>query len=234
MPAIGEKISVSIVVPTYNERDNIQPLCDGIRRALDGAWDYEVIFVDDGSPDGTGGVVRRIAECDPRIRLIERPGKMGLGSAVVDGFGRAVGQYWAMMDADLSHRPEDLPRLLEGLSAADIVIGSRYIAGGNVRNSPHRRISSRLAAVVARLLLGITVRDPTSGFAAFRRDAIIPQLQTLDPKGFKLLLEILARCREARVQEEPIEFKQRRLGRSKFGVAEVLTFFRLCLELRRF
>ncbi len=95
--------AISIVVPTYNERENVQLLCDGIRNALDGSWDYEVIFVDDSSPDGTAGVVRQLAEWDPAIKLLERPGKLGLGSAVVDGFRMAHGDYWVMMDGDLSH-----------------------------------------------------------------------------------------------------------------------------------
>ena len=233
MPANEKKVEVSIVDPTYNERENVQLLCDGIRNTLDGSWNYEVIFVDDNSPDGTAGVVRQLAERDPAIKLLERPGKLGLGSAVVDGFGMATGDYWVMMDADLSHRPEDLPGLLNTLSEADIVVGSRYTAGGGVMNWPlHRRLVSRGASAVGRFLVGLSVRDATSGFAAFRRQAVEPLLPSLDPKGFKLLLEILAKARGAVVKEMPIIFVDRQYGRSKANLTEVGAFFYLCLELR--
>lgn len=230
----NRKIEVSIVVPTYNERDNVQPLVDGLRNALDGTWNYEVIVVDDSSPDGTAELVRQLAEWDPRIRLIQRPQKLGLGSAVVDGFRMATGDYWVMMDADLSHRPDDLPGLLNTLSEADIVVGSRYIPGGDVMNWPlHRRLVSRGASAVARFLAGLSVRDATSGFAAFRRETVEPILPTLDPRGFKLLLEILAKCPRSVVKEEPILFVNRQRGRSKLSSGEALSFVRLCLRLLR-
>lgn len=230
----NRKVGVSIVVPTYNERDNVEPLFDGIRNALDGSWDYEVIVVDDSSPDGTAGLVRQLAERDSRIRLIQRPRKSGLGSAVVDGFRMATGDYWVMMDADLSHRPGDLPGLLNTLSKADIVVGSRYISGGGVINWPlNRRLASRGASAVGRFSAGLSVRDVTSGFAAFRRDAVEPILPALSPTGFKLLLEILAKCRGAVVKEEPILFVDRQRGRSKLSPGEALSFVQLCLRLIR-
>ena len=142
---------VSIVVPTYNERDNVRPLCDGIRTALASAWDYEVIIVDDNSPDGTADTVREMASEDARIRLLQRPGKLGLGTAVADGFALAGGDYWIMMDADLSHRPEELPKMLHALSDADIVVGSRYVDGGGVQNWPlWRQVVSRGASGMGR------------------------------------------------------------------------------------
>ena len=220
------------MVPTYNERDNIELFCDGIRRALDGSWDYEVIVVDDNSPDGTARVVRRLARGDSRIKLLERPGKLGLGSAVVDGFRMAEGDYWVMMDADLSHRPEDLPALLEGLEEADIVIGSRYTTGGGTVGWPlYRRIISRGASAIGRLLVGLKVRDLTSGFAGFRKQAAGPLLPSLNPKGFKLLLEILAKARGAIVKEVPIIFVDRQYGRSKANLMELGAFFQLVLSL---
>ena len=122
------RAAISIVVPTYNERDNIALLISGLRAALEETWEFEVIVVDDGSPDGTADVVRSAAAEYPSIRLVERPRKLGLGSAVAAGFSIAKGDYWVMMDADLSHRPQDLPILLEALANADIVVGSRYIS----------------------------------------------------------------------------------------------------------
>ena len=228
---MGEK--VSIVIPTYNERDNIAPLIEGIRGALEPRWDYEVIIVDDNSPDGTQEVVRQLAAEDPRIKLLQRPGKLGLGSAVAAGFAMARGDYWVMMDADLSHRPEDLPNLLNALSEADIVVGSRYVLGGAVVNWPlYRIIASRGASALGRLIVGLQVRDLTSGFGAFRRGLMEALLPTLDPKGFKLLLEILAKSGDARVKETPITFVDRRHGRSKASAREALVFLRLCFQLR--
>ena len=227
----GEK--VSIVVPTYNERDNVRPLCEGIREAIGSAWDYEVIVVDDNSPDGTADVVREMAAADPRIRLLQRAGKLGLGTAVADGFRLAEGDYWIMMDADLSHRPEELPKMLRALSDADIVIGSRYIPGGGVQNWPlWRQAVSRGASGMGRVIVGLPVRDLTSGFGAFRRRWMEPLLPDLNPKGFKLLLEILARSRGARVRETPITFVDRQNGRSKASAGEALIFLRLCFALR--
>jgi dolichol-phosphate mannosyltransferase len=231
MPEIGKK--VSIVIPTYNERDNIPPLIEGIRGALEPGWDYEIIIVDDNSPDGTQDIVSEMAAEDPRIKLIRRPSKLGLGSAVAAGFAMAGGDYWVMMDADLSHRPEDLPNLLSALSEADIVVGSRYIPGGGVVNWPLiRLIASRGASALGRLIVGLQVRDLTSGFGAFRRGHMEALLPTLSPKGFKLLLEILAKSGDARVKETPITFVERRYGRSKASAREALVFIRLCFQLR--
>lgn len=225
---------VSIVIPTYNERENIPLLWEGLRRALEGQGDYEVIIVDDNSPDHTAEVVRELAHTDRRVTLLERPGKLGLGSAVTTGFRRASGDYWVMMDADLSHRPEDLPQLLRALEGADIVVGSRHVKGGGVQNWPlRRRLASRVASGVARWLVGVPVHDATSGFAAFRRQALEPLLPQLNPRGFKLLLEILAKSRQAATREVPILFVDRRYGRSKFTLEETVMFLRLCLRLRR-
>lgn len=231
MPAVNKKIS--IIIPTYNERDNVSPLVERIRKAMETVWDYEVIIVDDNSPDGTQTVVRQMAAWNPRIRLLERPGKQGLGSAVAAGFALATGEFWVMMDADLSHRPCDIMSLLEGLSEADIVVGSRYVPGGKVVNWPwHREVASRLASALGRLIVGLQVRDLTSGFAAFRRSSIQSVLPMLNPRGFKLLLEIMARCGEAKVKELPITFVERRYGGSKASAMEALVFLRLCFELR--
>ena len=232
--AARDGTKVSIVVPTYNERDNVAPLYERLCRALEQAWDFEVIFVDDASPDGTAGVVRRIGEGDGRVKLLVRPGKLGLGSAVRDGFRMADGGYLAMMDADLSHQPEYLPGLLGALERADIALGSRYVPGGGVENWPFfRRLASRVASGAGRLLVGLKVRDLTSGFAAFRRETIEPLLPRLSPQGFKLAMEVVAKAPAARVAEVPIRFVDRQRGKSKFTTREVLVFLRLCWELRR-
>lgn len=231
MPEFDEK--VSIVVPTYNERDNVQTLCEGLREVLESRWDYEIIIVDDNSPDGTHDVVRQLGAEDTRIKLIQRSGKLGLGSAVTAGFAQASGDYWVMMDADLSHRPEDLPNLLTTLSDADIAVGSRYVQGGGVLNWPlRRRIVSRGASALGRVIVGLPTRDLTSGFGAFRRSHMEALLPSLSPKGFKLLLEILGKSGDARVKETPITFVDRQHGRSKASAWEALLFLRLCFDLR--
>ena len=152
---------VSIVLPTYDERENIGPLLSGIHAELQSMWSFEVIVVDDGSPDGTADVVRSAAAECPSIRLVERPRKLGLGSAVAAGFSIAKGDYWVMMDADLSHRPQDLPILLEALANADIVVGSRYIPGGATQGWPlRRRLMSRAAGMLAQRHLAWTFAMP--------------------------------------------------------------------------
>jgi dolichol-phosphate mannosyltransferase len=227
-------VTVSIVVPTYNEQENVALLCEGIGHALEGKWSYEVIIVDDNSPDGTAGVVRRLAQADPRIQLVQRPGKMGLGSAIRDGFRQARGNYWVMMDADLSHPPRYLPALLHTLFRADIAVGSRYMRGGAVENWPRlRRLASRTANLYGRLVVGLSTKDVTSGFAAFQRGSMESLLPGLSPKGFKLLLEILAKSKDTRIEEVPFRFVDRKHGRSKFSFGEVLLYLRLCWRLRR-
>ena len=230
----GEANKVSIVVPTYQERENVGSLYEAICATLEPAWEFEVIFVDDDSPDGTAQVIQRLAEKDGRVTLLRRPGKLGLGSAVRDGFGLASGSYWVMMDADLSHKPQYLPDLLLALSSADIAIGSRYVPGGGVENWPLlRRVASRVASGTARLVVGLKFRDLTSGFAAFRRETVEPLLPRLNPRGFKLVVELLAKAGDARITEVPIRFVDRLHGKSKFTVGEVSGFLRLCWRLRR-
>ena len=159
---------------------------------------------------------------------------MGLGSAVMDGLDKSAGRYILMMDADLSHRPQDARRLLEQVEDADIVVGSRYVPGGACENWPFlRRIASRVATFVVRLLLNVRVKDSTSGLALYRRELLEELRGRLTPRGFKLLLEILVKARGAKAKEVPIIFVDRAQGSSKFGWKEVRDFIRLCWNLRR-
>jgi len=223
---------ISIIIPTYNERENIAPLIDALSQTLQGR-SYDIVVVDDNSPDGTFEAVEEAALKDPRVRGIRRSGKLGLASAVMEGFCASIGDAVVMMDADFSHRPEDLPRLLESAADADIVIGSRYIPGGAIIGwSPLRHLASRTAIWLSRLILGLRVRDTSSGFALFKRQILDNAVPRLRPAGFKLLLEVLVLSPQARVIEVPIIFANRRAGKSKFGSGEVITFLRLCLDLR--
>lgn len=224
---------ISIIVPTYNEVDNVEDLIDGLRSVLEDV-DYQIVVVDDNSPDGTYYAVKQIAERDSHIMPILRHEKLGLASAVLHGYKVSDGKLIVMMDSDLSHRPQDLPELLEAARESDIVIGSRYVDGGSIFGmSSYRKLASRVSIGISRMVLGLTYQDTTSGFAVFRRGVLDHVAPKLEPNGFKLLLEVLVKCPEAQVAEVPITFVNRRKGDSKFGAGEVFKFLRLCYDLRR-
>ncbi len=165
--------SVLVVVPTYNERDNLEPLLSRLHEVAPAA---HVLVVDDASPDGTGELADKLAAADERVRVLHRPGKAGLGAAYLAGFAEGLqGSYEVVveMDADGSHAPEDLPTLLAALDDADLVIGSRYVPGGRVVNWPaHREWLSRGGNLYSRLALGVPIRDITGGYRAFRREVL--------------------------------------------------------------
>ena len=224
---------ISVIIPTYNEAENVGPLLEELTATLTGL-DYQIIVVDDNSPDGTYQLVEDVSAKDPHIRGIRRSRKLGLASAVLEGFKTSDGEMVVMMDSDLSHRPQDLTSLLKGANNADIVIGSRYVEGGAITGwSPLRHLASRTAIWLSRAFLGLSIKDTTSGFVLFRREILETLVARMSPVGFKLLLEVLALSPQARVKEVPIIFVNRKKGKSKFGLAEVLTFLRLCLALRR-
>ncbi len=224
---------ISVIIPTYNEAENVRRLLEALALTLV-EWDYQILVVDDSSPDGTFQLVEEMSRENSRIKGILRPGKLGLASAVLDGFQASDGDLVIMMDSDLSHRPQDLQALLEEIGDADIVIGSRYIEGGAIKGwTPLRYLASRVSIWLSRVLLGLSVKDTTSGFVLFKRHVLTPLASRMHPRGFKLLLEVLALCPDARVKEVPITFVNRERGKSKFGIYEVLVFLRLCLALRR-
>ncbi len=230
-------MAVTVVVPTYNERDNIEPLIRGLAEAL-GDLGYEVVIVDDNSPDGTAEEARRLSKRYP-VRVVVRPRRMGLASAVMRGAAEASNDVVIVMDADLQHPPR-VARLL-ALAARlgyDIVVASRYTEGGGVEAwNPLRHIASRGGTLLARLLVPPARRstDPLSGFfAAKRRLLLDPGLRA---EGFKILLEILARNPSARVRDIPYVFKPRSRGASKLSLGIVWAFIsqllRLVVESRR-
>jgi apolipoprotein N-acyltransferase len=213
---------VAVVLPTYNERENIQEV---LRRLLAVGERIDVFVVDDSSPDGTGAIVREHpAAREGRVTLMERPGKQGLASAYRDGFRRALDAGYDLvveMDSDLSHRPEDLPRLLEGARRYDLTVGSRYIKGGAIQNwSLSRRILSRGGNLYARIILGHRVKDSTSGYRAFRPEVLIHLLdQGIASEGYGFQIELAYRAWQAgfSVGEVPITFEERRAGTSKLS-----------------
>jgi dolichol-phosphate mannosyltransferase len=226
--------SVSLIIPTWNERENIIALLEAVRLALNGA-EFEVVVVDDASPDGTGAAVSEAARQHSTVRLVQRRGKLGLSSAVLEGVAQSTGDIVVMMDADFSHDPALLPQLVKHIqSGSDLVIGSRYVAGGRIQGwSFHRRIGSVVLSRFARTVFRLSVQDPLSGFAAFRREVLEGLSTRFSQRGFKLLLEVLATRPSLRVSEVPITFTDRRRGTSKLGLAEIREFVLLCYRLVR-
>jgi dolichol-phosphate mannosyltransferase len=209
---------LTVVVPTLNEEGNIAALVGKLRQALQGV-DWEVMFVDDDSRDGTRAVVRELARTDGRVRVIHRIGRRGLSSACVEGVQASTAPYVAVMDADLQHDEALLPRMLETLEAdeADIAVGSRYVAGGDVAGWDARRAGmSRLATRLGQLILKGHVADPMSGFFMLRRSAFDASVRSLSAVGFKILIDILASAEHPlRVKELPYHFRPRVAGESK-------------------
>lgn len=223
--------TISIIIPTYNEKDNIAPLVSRIAQALSG-YSYEILIVDDDSQDGTIEVASSLASRYP-VKVIVRRNERGLATAVVHGLEHASGQIIGVMDADLQHPPEVIPELIKALqSGADMVVASRYIAGGGC---PHwglsRRIISRAALVISHLLLPSTrpVKDPLSGFFMFRRQNLARA--ELKPIGYKISLEIMLTGRFQRVVEVPYIFEDRSAGKSKLNPRQQLDYLRHILSL---
>jgi dolichol-phosphate mannosyltransferase len=218
------------ILPTYNEAGTIAEV---IERSLASTPDVDLLIVDDNSPDGTGAIADGIAAGEPRVRVLHRAGKGGLGPAYLAGFAEGLASgYEALieMDSDLSHHPEDLPRLLEAVERADLVIGSRYVAGGATENwSSVRRLLSRAGTAYAKLLLRLPLADATSGFRAYRRAVLeeIP-LDQIRTQGYAFQIELAWRTWTLgfRIAEIPIVFTERREGASKMSrriVAEALS-----------
>jgi dolichol-phosphate mannosyltransferase len=209
---------LSIVVPTFREHDNIEPLVREIEKALEGvAW--EVIFVDDDSPDATSLEARRLAQTDHRVRCLQRIGRRGLSSACIEGLLSSSAPYLAVMDGDLQHDPSVLLTMLDVLRQedAELVIGSRYIEGGSIRDWASGRVAaSRLATRLSRLVLPRDITDPMSGFFMLRQGLLTEVVRKLSGIGFKLLLDIVASAdRRLRYREVPIQFRLRQRGESK-------------------
>ena len=226
---------ISIIVPTFNERDNVRPLINSLDRAMDGT-PWEVIFVDDDSPDQTTNEIRAVAQSDPRVRCIQRIGRRGLSSACVEGMLSSSAPYVAVMDADGQHDESLLPRMLRSLEEAglDLVIGSRYVEGGSVGQWDSNRVwISRLSTGIANTVLTADLSDPMSGFFAIRRDVLDELVHNLSAVGFKILLDIFASAkRPLRFKELPFEFRTRTAGESKLDNRAALDFLTLLLEKR--
>jgi dolichol-phosphate mannosyltransferase len=212
-------IHLSVVVPTFNESKNVQELLRRLEATL-GATGWEVIFVDDDSPDGTASMVRDIARTDPRVRCLQRIGRRGLASACIEGMLGTSAPIIAVMDADLQHDETVLPKMLAEITqgGADVVIGTRYAPGGSTGEwNESRKAMSHLATVTSRAILSQPVSDPMSGFFMLRRKVLDTTVRDLSAIGFKILLDILATAKHQsiRITEVPYSFRDRFAGESK-------------------
>ena len=233
--------SAWVCIPTYNERENVERLVTAVRSSLESAGiDGHVLVIDDGSPDGTGAIVDGIAASDPRVHVLHRTAKEGIGPAYVAGFRRALDNGAGLvleMDCDFSHDPNDVPRLIAAASHADVVLGSRYTRGGGVEEwGVLRRMISRAGCLYAQAILRTTQRDLTGGFKCFRRVVLeaIP-LDEISGQGYGFQIEMTYRALLAgfRVVELPITFTDRTVGESKMSKAIVIEAASLVPRLRR-
>jgi dolichol-phosphate mannosyltransferase len=225
--AIRQAPELSVVVPTYNERANVPILVERLAHVLAGC-DWEVLFVDDNSPDGTAAVARALGESDGRVRCMRRIGRRGLAGACLEGMLASQARYVAVMDADLQHDEELLVAMLDCLRGGncDLVVASRYLGGGSAAGlSKQRARASRFATMLVHRLLGIALTDPMSGHFMIRRDAFEPLAPSISSQGFKILLDILAtKPGSLRVVELPSSFHERRHGESKLDSKVALDF----------
>ncbi|MBN2289240.1 MAG: polyprenol monophosphomannose synthase [Candidatus Glassbacteria bacterium] len=210
-----------VIIPTYNERENIGKLLEPVLGTAPGV---EVLIVDDNSPDGTGELADRIASADPRVHVLHRKGKLGLGSAYLDGFRYALERGYELvfeMDADFSHHPRYLPDFLEAVKDSDLVIGSRYVSGVNVVNWPMRRLLlSYGASFYTRAITGMPIKDPTGGFKCFRRRVLEAlDLGRIQSDGYSFQIEVNFKVwrKKFRIKEIPIVFVDRHSGTSKMN-----------------
>jgi dolichol-phosphate mannosyltransferase len=216
--------SCLIIVPTYNEIANLPTLVEAVFEQLPHA---HLLIVDDGSPDGTGRLADELSDQDKRLQVLHRPGKLGLGTAYIDGFRYGLArdyQYFIEMDADFSHDPRYLQELLRrAQNGADVVLGSRYVAGGGTKNWGFgRKVLSRGGSLYARTVLGVEVRDLTGGFKCFRRRVLETlKLSAIRSEGYSFQIEMTYRVLKEgfRVEEMPIVFVDRRVGQSKMSRA---------------
>jgi dolichol-phosphate mannosyltransferase len=240
LPAVGLAAGrgVWVVLPTYNERENLEAMAAAILRALPEA---SLLVVDDSSPDGTGAIADTLAAAEPRISVLNRPGKQGLGVAYRDGFRwvleRPDTKAVVQMDADFSHDPADLPRLLAPLmSGADLVLGTRYMPGGDTIGWPwYRKVVSRGGTLFARTVLLLPYRDLTGGFKAWRRDLIEAiRLRETSGSGYGFQIETTwwAHRRGAAIHQVPIVFRERAAGASKMSGGIVREAMLLVIRLR--
>ncbi len=226
-------IELAVILPTFNESENIRPVLTALSAALAGI-EYEVIFVDDDSRDGTHALVREIARSDRRVRIIQRVGRRGLSSACVEGMLSTAAPYIAVMDADLQHDEQVLPEMFRKLKSGglDIVIGSRNVEGGSMGEFTSKRVAlSDLGRNLSRIVCHCDITDPMSGFFILDRRFLEETVHNLSAVGFKILVDLLASARRpVRLGEVPYRFRSRRLGESKLDTLVALEYLQLLID----
>ena len=233
LPVDTLPLEVAVVVPTLNEAANVERLIEKLSIVLAGRG-WEILFVDDNSSDGTSDLVRRIGRTSRHVRIVQRVGRRGLSSAVIEGMLATAAPVIAVMDGDLQHDESTLPRLIDAVMTGDtdIAVGTRYVAGGGTGDWDKGRVRmSRLATRAGQIALGTDVSDPMSGFFAVRRDAFERALPRLSGIGFKILIDILASSPTAlRVAEIPYHFRTREAGESKIGLRVIAEYAELIAD----
>lgn len=222
---------VSVILPTYNEKENLPLVIKEIDEVLRKKFDYEIIVVDDNSPDGTSNIAKELSKKYP-IKVIIRPKKLGLASAVLTGFLNSGSDILVAMDADCQHEPSILPQMINLVkNGYELVIGSRYISGGDIDENwgKKRKLTSNLATFAAKFLIK-GIKDPMSGFFAIKKD-VIKRIKDWKLCGYKILLEILAKSNVKKMTEVPIRFSVRKFGETKLNWKELLNFGRLLFHL---
>ena len=235
-----ESPQVSIIVPTYNESQNIINMLKSIRKCMPDGFFAETIVVDDNSPDGTGKIVEEYISnlkkfTENKIRIIHRKAKDGLASAILNGIQNASADTIVVMDSDFSHPPQIIPKLVSAIKQYqyDIAIASRYVKGGTVEGwSLKRKIISKIATLIARKSLGVKSYDPMSGFFAFRKNLI--KGLSFDAIGYKILLELLVKTKGVKIQEIPYTFQDRKFGSSKLDSSTVIDYIKSVFRLYKY
>ncbi|HBF33437.1 TPA: dolichyl-phosphate beta-D-mannosyltransferase [Candidatus Sumerlaeota bacterium] len=232
--------SALIVLPTLNEIENVERMVHTIRAQQSPLTTFDVLIVDDGSTDGTEQAAIRLTQEDTQVHLLERGRKLGLGTAYIAGFRHALEHgydYVATMDSDFSHDPKYLPAFVEAIQNADLVIGSRYVPGGGVRNWPLRRkILSGVANILARLVGGLKTHDGTTGYRLYRTEFLRKlELDRITSNGYSCLMELVFVCQKAgaRIVESPIIFTDREAGQSKISHKEIFKAFATLYRLAK-
>jgi dolichol-phosphate mannosyltransferase len=226
-------VELTVVVPAFNERDNIELLVDRLEEAL-GRTSWEVVYVDDDSPDGTASAVRELSQINPRVRCVQRIGRRGLSTAVIEGILASSAPYVAVMDADLQHDESVLPTMLETLKRdkLDVVVGSRYTGGGGIGDwNKGRAAMSKFATQLARIVVPAELSDPMSGYFVMTREAFDQSVRRLSGQGFKILLDLFASSPTPyRFKEVPYTFRDRLRGESKLDGAVVWEYLMLLVD----
>lgn len=226
-------VELTVVVPAFNERDNIELLVDRLETVL-GRTTWEVVYVDDDSPDGTAAAVRELSQINPRVRCVQRIGRRGLSTAVIEGILASSAPYVAVMDADLQHDEAALPTMLETLKRdeLDVVVGSRYTGGGGIGDwNKSRAAMSKFATQLSRIVVPAELTDPMSGFFVMTREAFDRSVRNLSGQGFKILLDLFASSPTPyRFKEVPYTFRDRLRGESKLDGAVVWEYLMLLVD----